>query len=49
MAENLDIFYWDACIFFEHLNEEQVDQRKRQAIDDLLSETKNREIEFALL
>jgi predicted nucleic acid-binding protein len=42
MVETIDIFYWDACIFYEHLNEEQVDQRKRQAIDDLLRENKEK-------
>lgn len=34
------IFYWDACIFLEHLREENVAATKRAAIRRLLSENK---------
>lgn len=35
------IFYWDACIFLEHLREEKVVARKRTAIRRTLSENKD--------
>jgi predicted nucleic acid-binding protein len=38
MAEALDLFYWDACIFYEHLREENADAYKKQAITDLLDD-----------
>jgi hypothetical protein len=42
MADDLVLFYWDACIFYEHLKEEQSAPRKRQAIDDCLTENKQK-------
>lgn len=36
MSDELDIYYWDACIFYEHLNQEPVDVYMKQAIDDIL-------------
>lgn len=42
MADDLALFYWDACIFYEHLNEEQKEPLKRQAIDDCLAENKQK-------
>lgn len=38
MADALDLFYWDACIFYEHLREENADAYKKQAISDLLND-----------
>lgn len=36
MSEALDLFYWDACIFYEHLKDEPVEPVKKQAIEQLL-------------
>jgi hypothetical protein len=42
MADALKLFYWDACIFYEYLNEEQSDKFKKQKIDDLIAENKDK-------
>jgi predicted nucleic acid-binding protein len=42
MADDLPLLYWDACIFYEHLNEEPVSPLRRQAIDECLSENKEK-------
>jgi predicted nucleic acid-binding protein len=42
MADDLALLYWDACIFYEHLREEQTEPRKRQAIDDCLEQNKQK-------
>ena len=36
------LYYWDACIFLEHLNEETQEPRKSQAIIDCLNENKQK-------
>lgn len=36
MADELELIYWDACIFYEYLKDEQKDTWKRQAIEDCL-------------
>ncbi len=38
--DDLDLIYWDACIFYEHLKKEQTDQWKRQAVEDVLHANK---------
>jgi predicted nucleic acid-binding protein len=42
MSEHLILLYWDACIFYEHLNDEQQNLRKKEAIDKFLEENKAR-------
>lgn len=42
MADDIPLIYWDACIFYEHLNEEQTEPRKRQAVDDCLEQNKQK-------
>jgi predicted nucleic acid-binding protein len=42
MADALNIYYWDACIFYEHLTDEPVERLKKQAIDLLLKENKEK-------
>lgn len=42
MAEALDLFYWDACIFYEFLRDEQTDAYKKQAITDLLDDNEKK-------
>ena len=42
MADDLDLIYWDACIFYEHLKQEQTDQWKLQAVDECLLANKER-------
>lgn len=42
MADDLDLIYWDSCIFYEHLKQEQQDQWKRQAVDECLLANKQR-------
>lgn len=42
MADALRLLYWDACIFYEHLNDEQQAALKKQAIEDILSENKDK-------
>jgi hypothetical protein len=42
MADDLPLLYWDACIFYEHLNEELVAPLKRQAVDDCLGDNKQK-------
>jgi predicted nucleic acid-binding protein len=42
MTDDLELIYWDACIFFEHLKQENVDQWKRQAVDECLTANKER-------
>lgn len=36
MAAPLDIYYWDSCIFYEHLRDEPVSGSKKIAIGELL-------------
>lgn len=43
MAEELDLIYWDACIFYEHLKDEQSDAWKRQAVADCLQANKEKQ------
>lgn len=38
MSDALDLNYWDACIFYEHLKDEPVDAVKKQAIEKLLTD-----------
>ncbi|HVI32060.1 type II toxin-antitoxin system VapC family toxin [Phenylobacterium sp.] len=38
----LDLYYWDACIFYEYLMEDQPDAHKAQAVTDILDENKQR-------
>ncbi len=38
----VDLFYWDACIFYEHCREDQADPYKAQAIKDLLAENREK-------
>jgi len=40
MAEE-PIFYWDACIFLEHLREEPVSPQKAEAIRTILQDNKD--------
>lgn len=40
MANDIPLYYWDAAIFYEWLNEEPVDLAKSQAIQKLLAENK---------
>lgn len=42
MTGELDVIYWDACIFYEYLKDEQADMWKRQAIDECLAKNKER-------
>ncbi len=42
MADGLSLFYWDACIFYEHCREDQADPYKAQAVADLLAENVER-------
>jgi hypothetical protein len=39
---SLDVFYWDACIFYEHCRGDQPDPHRAQAISDLLEENRDR-------
>lgn len=36
MSDAIDIFYWDACIFYEYLRDEPVEATKKLAIRELL-------------
>lgn len=38
MSEGLDLFYWDACIFYEWLKDEPVARLKKQKIQEILRE-----------
>lgn len=42
MSDALDLYYWDACIFYEFCKDEPVDPMRKQAIDDLLFENKGK-------
>ena len=42
MANELDLFYWDACVLYEFCADEQADVHKKQAITDLLDENKEK-------
>lgn len=41
MASPLNLFYWDACIFYEYCRGDQPDRAKSQAIGDMLAENKD--------
>jgi hypothetical protein len=43
MATDLPLFGWDACLFYEHLNDEQQDPHLKQGLDDLLDQNAKRE------
>lgn len=36
-------FYWDACMFYEVLGNEQVDAQKRAKTDEILAENEKKE------
>lgn len=38
--ETLDVYYWDACLFYEHLKGEPVSADKRIAVGELLLDNK---------
>lgn len=38
----LDIFYWDACLFYEHLKAEPVSIEKKIAVGEILLDNKNK-------
>ena len=41
-AGDIDLYYLDACIFYEHLNGEPVPPLKKQAIDNLFRENRDK-------
>jgi predicted nucleic acid-binding protein len=42
MADGLNLYYWDANLFYEHLKEEPVPPLMRQGVLDLLAENKEK-------
>lgn len=42
MAGELNLYYWDACIFYEVCNADQADPQQRAAIDELLKDNQDR-------
>lgn len=38
----LDLYYWDSCLFYEHLKGEKVSIDKKKAIDLILSDNKEK-------
>lgn len=38
----LDLFYWDSCLFYEHLKGENVSIDKKVAVGEILLENKNK-------
>jgi len=40
--EALEVFYWDACLFYEHLKGEPVSADKRIAVGEILLDNKQR-------
>ncbi len=43
LADDLDVFYWDACILYEHLNKDQKNEPKACAVRQLAAQNKKRE------
>ncbi|HTM79777.1 type II toxin-antitoxin system VapC family toxin [Asticcacaulis sp.] len=42
MSEGLDLYYWDACIFYEWLKDEPVDRLMKQQVQHILRENKEK-------
>lgn len=42
MSDPLDVFYWDACIFYEHLNDEPASSHRKLAVKELLLDNKDK-------
>lgn len=42
MTEPLDIFYWDACIFYEYCKDEEAPPLRKQAILECLEQNKEK-------
>ena len=40
MTDAIDVYYWDACIFYEVCKDESIDPLRKRAIDDCLDENK---------
>jgi predicted nucleic acid-binding protein len=40
MVAGLNQYYWDACIFYEHLKDEQADPNKKKAVSTLIADNK---------
>lgn len=40
MSEPLDLYYWDACLFYEHCKNESAHPLKKKALDDCLEENR---------
>jgi predicted nucleic acid-binding protein len=38
----LEVFYWDSCLFYEHLKGEQIRVDKKVAIEEMLHDNKNK-------
>lgn len=43
MADELPIYYWDTCLFLEHLREERQVPTKKRAIQRILAENKDKQ------
>lgn len=39
---SLDVYYWDACLFYEHCKADQPDPYKAQALEELLEQNRER-------
>lgn len=42
MAESLDVYYWDSCMFYEYLNDEAADPLRKQYVQELLLDNRNK-------
>ncbi len=42
MADRIPVYYWDTCIFLEHLKEEDVEPSKKRAILQLLEDNRDK-------
>lgn len=42
MSDELNLYHWDACIFYEYVKDEPTDPLKKQAIKELLAENKQK-------